>query len=312
MEELMKYLFIFFIYGLIGFIWETIWVSFEERKFANRGFLYGPILPIYGFGVVFITLFLNLVKIKNDNFILIFISAIFISTLLELFTGILIEKIFKVRYWNYDERFLNYKGYICLRSSLFFGFISVFIYKYLNPYFFGIYESFKLTFLNKIILYLTLIFILDTIISVKNATAFIRLVDAEKSFINNLVKLRDKLEYNSYLESSEIISNIIKSKENIKLFIDNLEYSKNFNEISENILKSKINRENRIKEKLIVLRNKLNLEINEIEKSIILQSFNERVENIEKIRKKVNSIMNRNKITIRKNILEKISDKLGD
>ena len=113
--ELINFIYMFFFYAVFGYIWEVIWVSFNQKKLTNRGFLYGPLLPIYGFGAVFITLFVDHAIARfNDSYIVIFFSGLIIATALEFITGYLIEKIFKVRYWDYTERLMNIKGLICL------------------------------------------------------------------------------------------------------------------------------------------------------------------------------------------------------
>ena len=96
--ELINFIYMFFFYAVFGYIWEVIWVSAGQKKLTNRGFLYGPLLPIYGFGAVFITLFVDhAIERFNDSYIVIFFSGLIIATALEFITGYLIEKIFKVR-----------------------------------------------------------------------------------------------------------------------------------------------------------------------------------------------------------------------
>ena len=119
--EVWQWVLYFFIYCFIGWIWETAYVSLKSGHFENRGFMNGPFLPIYGSGAI-IMLFVSL-PVKN-SVILVFIFGSIAATLLELFTGMAMESLFHVRYWDYSYRKIQYKGYICLVSSIAWGFFS--------------------------------------------------------------------------------------------------------------------------------------------------------------------------------------------
>lgn len=119
--EVWQWVLYFFIYCFIGWIWETAYVSLRSGHFENRGFMNGPFLPIYGSGAI-IMLFVSL-PVKN-SVILVFIFGSIAATLLELFTGMAMESLFHVRYWDYSYRKIQYKGHICLVSSIAWGFFS--------------------------------------------------------------------------------------------------------------------------------------------------------------------------------------------
>lgn len=119
--EVWQWVLYFFIYCFIGWIWETSYVSLKSGHFENRGFMNGPFLPIYGSGAI-IMLFVSL-PVKN-SVILVFIFGSIAATLLELFTGMAMESLFHVRYWDYSYRKIQYKGHICLVSSIAWGFFS--------------------------------------------------------------------------------------------------------------------------------------------------------------------------------------------
>lgn len=119
--EVWQWVLYFFIYCFIGWIWETAYVSLKSGHFENRGFMNGPFLPIYGSGAI-IMLFVSL-PVKN-SVILVFIFGSIAATLLELFTGMAMESLFHVRYWDYSYRKIQYKGHICLVSSIAWGFFS--------------------------------------------------------------------------------------------------------------------------------------------------------------------------------------------
>ena len=119
----------FAVYCFIGWLFESLYVSIEYRKPVDRGFLYGPVLPIYGFGAIII-LFVSLPFQKS--LLLTFLSGMTGATVLEYLTGYAMEKMFGVRYWDYTYEPLNLNGYICLGCSLMWGMFSIVITEYLH------------------------------------------------------------------------------------------------------------------------------------------------------------------------------------
>lgn len=124
-----QWLLFFYIYCFIGWVWESCYVSFNQKKWVNRGFLHGPFLPIYGTGAIVILL--STIPVA-DNYILIFIFGMIGATILEYFTGALMEKMFKVRYWDYSDEKFNLNGHICLKCSLAWGFFSILMIKLIH------------------------------------------------------------------------------------------------------------------------------------------------------------------------------------
>lgn len=120
----LQWLLFFFIYCFIGWVWESCYVSVKERRWVNRGFLHLPLLPLYGSGAV-IMLFASLPF--RENLILTYLSGVIGATLLELVVGLGMEAVFKVKYWDYSNQKWNYKGVICLTSSLFWGVLTIFL-----------------------------------------------------------------------------------------------------------------------------------------------------------------------------------------
>lgn len=119
----------FYIYCICGWIWESSYVSVCQRRFVNRGFLHGPVIPLYGSGAVAM-LFLAL-PVK-DNLALTYIVGVVGATLLELVTGWAMESIFKVKYWDYSKQKIQFRGYICLSSSLFWGFLTIALVRWMH------------------------------------------------------------------------------------------------------------------------------------------------------------------------------------
>lgn len=113
---LREWVFIFCFYSVVGYIWETIFCSIKEGKLLNRGFMKGPFLPIYGFGVCIMMIAAGPFNGKNVLFEC--FSGMVCATVLEYVTGDLMEHLFKVRYWDYSKDKFNLNGHICLSASL--------------------------------------------------------------------------------------------------------------------------------------------------------------------------------------------------
>lgn len=108
----------FFTYSFLGWCMEEVYATYRTSKFVNRGFLNGPVCPIYGTGVVIVLLVLTPVK---DNPLLLFVCSILLTTLLELVTGFVLEKFFQTKWWDYSCQKYNFKGYICVKFSFIWG-----------------------------------------------------------------------------------------------------------------------------------------------------------------------------------------------
>ena len=127
--RLEKYSSLFIIYSFIGWIIEVTWILFFFKKFVNSGFLSLPLIPIYGFGAVLISMMFK----EKDNIVLIALGGGLIATILELVSSYLLEFIFVRNFWSYSEFKYNFDGRISLITSLLFCIGSVLIVKILNP-----------------------------------------------------------------------------------------------------------------------------------------------------------------------------------
>ena len=125
-----QWVLLFFFYCFCGWVWESCYVSLCQRRWVNRGFLHGPLLPIYGTGAILI-LFVTLPV--EDNLWLVWLFGMVAATALEYVVGAAMEKIFKVRYWDYSKQRFNLNGHICLSSSIVWGFFSILLVRFLHP-----------------------------------------------------------------------------------------------------------------------------------------------------------------------------------
>lgn len=120
----------FFVYGFLGWCTEVIFAAFKQHRFVNRGFLNGPICPIYGVGV---TLVIACLEAFQSNLLLLYISSVILVTVLEGITGWAMDKLFHNKWWDYSKLPFNIGGYVCLLFSLIWGVACVFIVYFVHP-----------------------------------------------------------------------------------------------------------------------------------------------------------------------------------
>ncbi|MBQ9902072.1 MAG: putative ABC transporter permease [Clostridia bacterium] len=118
----------FYIYSFLGWIYESILVSVREKRWANRGFLIGPICPIYGAGGLLFALMGAHLSIPVT-----FLVCAASSAVLEYLTGLTLEKLFHASWWDYSNMPLNLNGYICLPASMLFGTMGVAVSHFIHP-----------------------------------------------------------------------------------------------------------------------------------------------------------------------------------
>jgi len=117
-----QWLLFFFIYCFIGWIIESTYVSVRSLHFVNRGFLRLPLLPLYGSGAI-IMLWLSIPV--QGNLFLMFLFGMLGASALEYVTGYVMERLFKMKYWDYSNNPFNLNGYVCLTNSIAWGFLTL-------------------------------------------------------------------------------------------------------------------------------------------------------------------------------------------
>lgn len=158
--ELITY---FILYSFLGWVLESIYRSICERKIINTGFLIGPCCPIYGIGAIIMFLFLDTFK---ENPVILFFIAMFILTLWEYIVGVLLEKIFHTKYWDYSNQRFNFQGRICLTNSIFWGILGVVFVKYIHPWIQTLVEKINIDMLTYIVTIAGMVIIIDLIVSI--------------------------------------------------------------------------------------------------------------------------------------------------
>lgn len=124
-----QWLFFFYFYCFFGWCFESTYVSIKNKRPVNRGFMRGPFLPLYGTGAIMMLL----VSMPfQENILLVYVAGCLGATLLEYVTGVAMEALFKVRYWDYSDQKFNFQGHICLSSTLAWGLLTILMTEYLH------------------------------------------------------------------------------------------------------------------------------------------------------------------------------------
>lgn len=121
----------FVIYSILGWFVESVYMSFCNKKITNRGFAKGPFCPIYGFGATFGSI---LLQPFAKSFLAVYLIGAVIATLFEYFVGVLMIRALGALWWDYNDKPYNYKGIICLESTIAWGFYAIGVVEYLNKF----------------------------------------------------------------------------------------------------------------------------------------------------------------------------------
>ena len=119
----------FIIYSVLGWFVESAYMSFCNHRLTNRGFAKGPFCPIYGFGAVIGYLVLNPL---SGHYVTLYLTGAFLATAFEYLVGIMMQKLLGEVWWDYTEKPMNYKGIICLESTIAWGFYAIIITMFLH------------------------------------------------------------------------------------------------------------------------------------------------------------------------------------
>ena len=195
MDKIFMAISLFLMYSFLGWIMESIYCMIIDKKFVNRGFMIGPVCPIYGVGCLLILIFLQ--KYKNDPASL-FCMAVLVCSVLEYFTSYIMEKIFKTRWWDYSQKKFSLNGRICLDISIAFGVLGLLLTYIINPFMLDILYMIDINLLKILTSFFFIIFLVDLGISAK-------IIYNVKSV--DVSSLKDQTE-----EMSEKVKEVLKSK----------------------------------------------------------------------------------------------------
>ena len=222
------YFLVFLIYSFLGYICEIISVARVRKKIIlSRGYLIGPYLPIFGFGSLIITLFL---MDYSEQPLTLFVLGMVYCCTLEYLTSLLLEKIFKLRWWDYSSRKLNINGRVCLETGLFFGLGTIVMVRVFNKILFHLLDKIPKDTLIILAVILFLIVIIDfifstlTIIRLKIDTTKFNKKDATDEIKRKVYESIKKhsYSYTRFLKAFPHINNSNKAFEKVYITLKNI------------------------------------------------------------------------------------------
>lgn len=189
-ENLYQAVWIFLIYAFLGWCAEVAYAAVHKGKFVNRGFLNGPVCPIYGVGMLIVVTFLWGLR---ANLIFLFLGSAGLTTTLEFATGWVLEKFFQDKWWDYSDKPFNVKGYICLEFTILWGLAAAFIVGAVHPFVFMLIK--KTPFVLGIILMAVSLaaFVTDLVITVVELARLPKKLNAMLEAERALKALSDKI-----------------------------------------------------------------------------------------------------------------------
>ena len=195
LTELYYFALSFFVYGFLGWCTEVAYAAAKQGKFVNRGFLNGPICPVYGIGVGVVVQFLTPVE---NNLVLLYISSTILVTVIEGITGFLLEKIFHNKWWDYSEQPLNIGGYVCVLFSLIWGVFCVLIVKIIHPLIYKVLTMIPLVLGIVVMACLAVGLLADLYVTASGILKMNRRLEAMEKIAAELKELSDKVGENIY------------------------------------------------------------------------------------------------------------------
>lgn len=226
-------LWIFIIYAFIGWCTEVSYAALDRGIFVNRGFLNGPYCPIYGVGVFLVVVILTPLK---ENLIVLYIGSFLLTSILEFFTGLILEKLFHNKWWDYSDKPYNIMGYVCLKFSIFWGFACTFIMLIIHPV---IYTFIK--YMPKIIGIILIsifmcVFIVDCCVTIATILKFNKRLQAINEVSKKIHVISDQIGSNIYENVTEAVDKKEEFTENHEELLNEIEEKKTA--FKENINKS--------------------------------------------------------------------------
>lgn len=167
MNDIIKYILMFFFYSAGGWCLESLYCSIGEKRFVNRGFLTGPMCPIYGTAAIVLTVFIY--NPFKDRPLIVFLLGMVLCDIVEYITSVIMEKLFSARWWDYTYEFLNLNGRICLKHTLYWGIIAVVFVNVIHPSVENLYASINGVYTKYILIVVLSVFTLDLINAVRKA-----------------------------------------------------------------------------------------------------------------------------------------------
>lgn len=189
--SVIQWLFFFYFYCFIGWCIESAYVSIRTRKLTNRGFMRGPFLPLYGSGGI---MMLVVSMPFQDSIVMTYLAGCAGATILEYVTGVMMEALFKVRYWDYSDQKFNFQGHICLGTTLSWGLLTILMTEIVHVPVEKLMLSIPGQILTVVTIVLTVIIAVDFALSVKAAIDLRDILFRMEQAKQELVQIQKKLD----------------------------------------------------------------------------------------------------------------------
>lgn len=217
----------FIIYSVIGWTCEVIFCSILEKRFINRGFLNGPLCPIYGFGALIVIFCLTPFK---DSIFLVFIFGIIFTSVLEYLTSYAMEKLFHSRWWDYSSNKFNINGRVCLLNSILFGLMSVFLMFIVHVEVERLVNNISYLWIQILAISLLVVLTVDMTVTIQSVVN----INEKLQKLRDLTsEIKEKLDEKQLFMEAKVHDRIAMLKDNI----ENIEYGKELYVKVERILK---------------------------------------------------------------------------
>ena len=135
-SEIYRILWYFAVYSVLGWCVEVVYCTVKSGKAVNRGFLNGPVCPIYGFGMLAISKVVDLLPLERMGeirFVPLFLAGMVLAYMVELIAGWSLFHLFHARWWDYSDKPFNIGGYVCLQMSLLWGTGTIIMFDFIHP-----------------------------------------------------------------------------------------------------------------------------------------------------------------------------------
>lgn len=208
------YIWFFMVYSFLGWCIEVIFATTKSRKFTNRGFLNGPLCPIYGFGLIIILIFVGPYK---DNILKLFLYSTVLISALEYIVGFTLEKLFYHKWWDYSEMKYNIGGYISLYFSMLWGIGCILVMKFIHPIVEIIVTKIPLFIGYPVVLIFVVYLMIDTYVTVLTINGLNRRLSRLEEIANKLKDTSDGLGESLY----ERTINVLDKQEEFKVKVEN-------------------------------------------------------------------------------------------
>lgn len=197
MDTVLFYIFYFFFYSAIGWLIESIYCSVAAKKWINRGFMTGPLCPIYGTGVMAMVILVGPLKkiampltlfgyTLNMTPVVVCIAGMLVCDIVEFITSVLMEKLFHARWWDYSNKRFNIQGRICLGHTMYWGVGTLGVLYLVHPFVESIFVNVPVSWIKIALIVIFIVFTLDLINAVRAAMDVQKIMDKSRTLADKI------------------------------------------------------------------------------------------------------------------------------